>query len=171
MARTTFVDVYIRRKGRLILSATPLFRCETSTDYSPACLDQASSQVFTNFAFPSSTLSLGPKGPPSTLKGLMKMRRLSSTSIAANRKAPKIGRRCVYPFIHCMYMFLTYYKGQEVVRGQHMLPHRSQLSYCLFASWRSRLLHHRLFSRHKPTRVCPSHIRILSWICIWTLLL
>lgn len=67
-----------------------------------------------------------------------------------------------------MYIFLTCYKGQEVVRRLHMLPHRSQFSYCLFASGRNRLLHRRLFSRHKQTRICPSHIRILSWICIWT---
>lgn len=63
---------------------------------------------------------------------------------------------------------MTCYIGQEIVRRQHMLPHCPQFSHCLFASRRSCLLHRRLFSRHRPTRIRPSDIRILDRLRIRT---
>ena len=134
---------------------------------SQACPEQASSPASTKFAYPSSTLSLGLPCPRSTRKGRMGTRRLSSTSINANRNVWRIGRRYVRLITTCESV-LTYYKGQEIVRRQHMLPHRPQLSHCLLTSRWNRGLHRREFSRHRGATVRPSHLRVPGRLCIRT---
>lgn len=63
---------------------------------------------------------------------------------------------------------LTFYKGKEVVRRQHMLPYCPQFRHCLFTSRWSRLLHRRLFSRHRRAAIRPSNICILDRLRIRT---
>lgn len=166
MACTIFVDLYIRIKGRLIPPIAILFRWN-----GPGILTSMSRlsivPSINEFRLPkfdfeawSSRSSVYSQGTNENEKALVDFNKCMSESAE--------DWSSVCPCTHQLYVFLTYYIGQEVVRRQHLLPHCPQLSHCLLTSRRSCFLHRRLFSRHKPTRICPSHIRILDWLRIRT---
>ena len=90
------VIVHTRRKGKLFPSSIVLLQ-RTSDTHQP-CLEQASSPTLTSFAFQNSILSLGLQPPRSIPKVAVKMRKPSSNSLNADRKASRIGRRYVCSF-------------------------------------------------------------------------